>query len=471
MHNSKLQFSMNLGPRRKNHNYLAILVVLFAIVLVVLWHPMYKANEDAIYSGASPKARAFNRFNYDIIGNLSGKYDDLEFSDDTTDDVLMDYIDYDKIIANAAAENGEVSDIGEAVDGETKQILLDQANREHTVVSGDTLLSVLTSYGMNKSEVYLISRQHKQLTNLRIGQSLNWQVDKDNRLIELTWVISNRETRHYVRKDDNFIETKDVQQGQWQNVVLTGSIKNSFVDSAKAIGLSGSEISQIIKALQWQFDFKKLRNGDRFVVLLSREMLSDGSSQGSELLGVRLMNGKDNYYSIGFNGRFYNKQGAGFSKGFLRYPLKKTPRISSNFNPKRLHPVTRRIAPHNGVDFAVPIGTPVIAPADGVVAMAQYSGSAGNFIVVGHGSQYLTRYMHLSKIMVKPGQKVNQGDVIGLSGNSGRSTGPHLHYEIHIDKKPVDAMKAKLPTSQNLTGKAKASFTEKARDILSKLTL
>lgn len=465
MHNIKLPFSTELIAQQPRGNYLTIIVLIMAIILVLFWHPMYKPeNYDEITAGVSPKARAYNRFNHKIIVPSGHNY--LEFSDDSADDVLMDYVDYDKIVLNASKETTQIGAISE---DETAHILMEEAGHEHTVISGDTLLGVLTAYGINQSDVYLLSRQFKELTNLRIGQSLNWEVDGNNQLTELTWTISSRESRHYHREGDKFIESKDLKKGEWKDVVLSGTIKDSFVNSAKAVGLSNNEISQVVKALQWQFDFKKLKNGDRFVVYFSQEMLQDGTKQGSQLLGVHLRNGKDDYYSIAFNGRFYNKNGAGFSKGFLRYPLKKVPRVSSNFNPRRLHPITRRISPHNGVDFAVPIGTQVLAPADGVVVISQYSGSAGNFVVISHDSRHLTRYMHLSKLLVKPGQHVKQGDIIALSGNSGRSTGPHLHYEIHIDKKPVNALKAKLPTSQNLTGKAKSAFAEKSKEIVAKL--
>ena len=120
-------------------------------------------------------------------------------------------------------------------------------------------------------------------------------------------------------------------------------------------------------------------------------------------------------------------------------------RISSSFNPNRRHPVTGKVRPHNGTDFAVRVGTPVISPADGVVTKAAYSRSAGYYIVIRHRGSYSTVYMHLSKLGVKAGQRVKIGQTIARSGNTGLSTGPHLHYELRRNGKPVNAMRINLP--------------------------
>lgn len=184
--------------------------------------------------------------------------------------------------------------------------------------------------------------------------------------------------------------------------MLSGSVNGSFVTSARAAGLSGGEISAVIKALQWQMDFRKLRKGDQFSVLMSREMM-DGKSEQSQLVGVRMQTGGKDYYAIrAADGKFYDRNGNGLARGFMRFPTTKQYRVSSNFNPRRLNPVTGRIAPHKGVDFALPIGTPVLAVGDGEVIVAKRSGGAGNYVAVRHGRQYMTRYMHLKTLLVKP---------------------------------------------------------------------
>lgn len=317
----------------------------------------------------------------------------------------------------------------------------------------------------------LLANQNRDLRNLKIGQQISWTVNDAGDLQSLTWEVSRRETRTYNRVGNNFKETKELQKGEWSNSVLTGRLDGSFVTSAKKAGLTNSEIRAVTKALQWQLDFAKLRKGDQFAVLMSREIL-DGRSEQSQLVGVRMRSGGKDYYAIrADDGKFYDRQGSGLARGFLRFPTIKQFRVSSNFNPRRLNPVTGRIAPHKGVDFSMPVGTPVLAVGDGEVVIAKHSGAAGNYVAIRHGRQYTTRYMHLKKLLVKPGQKVKRGDRIALSGNTGRSTGPHLHYEFWMNQQAVNPLTAKLPRSEGLSGKDRSEYLAIAKQVIPQLQL
>ncbi|AKJ42374.1 Glycyl-glycine endopeptidase lytM precursor [Pragia fontium] len=342
---------------------------------------------------------------------------------------------------------------------------------EYVVSSGDTLGSILTQFGIDSSDVYLLANKNSALANLKIGQQLNWTLDDDGALQSLTWVVSRRETRTYQRSETSFVESIDTLKGEWKNSVVTGTLDGSFVSSARAAGLSNSEIHAVTKALQWQLDFRKLRKGDRFSVLLSREELN-GKNEQSQLVGVRMQSSGKDYYAIrSTDGKFYDREGSGLAKGFLRYPTPKQYKISSPFNPRRLHPITGRVAPHKGVDFAMPIGSPVLAVGDGEVVVAKFSGAAGNYVAIRHGRQYSTRYMHLNKLLVKPGQKVKRGDRIALSGNTGRSTGPHLHYELWVNELAVNPLTATLPRSEGLMGKERAEYLALVKDVMPQLHL
>ncbi|CFQ50854.1 putative peptidase [Yersinia frederiksenii] len=342
---------------------------------------------------------------------------------------------------------------------------------EYVVSTGDTLSSILTQYGIDISDVSLLANQNRDLRNLKIGQQISWTVNDAGDLQSLTWEVSRREARTYNRVGNNFKETKELQKGEWSNSVLAGRLDGSFVTSAKKAGLTNSEIRAVTKALQWQLDFAKLRKGDQFAVLMSREIL-DGRSEQSQLVGVRMRSGGKDYYAIrADDGKFYDRQGSGLARGFLRFPTIKQFRVSSNFNPRRLNPVTGRIAPHKGVDFSMPVGTPVLAVGDGEVVIAKHSGAAGNYVAIRHGRQYTTRYMHLKKLLVKPGQKVKRGDRIALSGNTGRSTGPHLHYEFWMNQQAVNPLTAKLPRSEGLSGKDRSEYLAIAKQVIPQLQL
>ncbi|WP_256844293.1 MULTISPECIES: murein DD-endopeptidase MepM [unclassified Pantoea] len=343
---------------------------------------------------------------------------------------------------------------------------------DYTVSSGDTLSSALNQYGIDISDINALVMSDRDLRNLQVGQQLSWTLDDDGGLKTLSWEISRRETRTYERTPKGgFKMDAEMQKGEWRNSVMQGEVRGSFAASAQRAGLSSAEASAVIKALQWQMDFRKLRAGDQFSVLMSREML-DGKSAQSQLLGVRLRSGGKDYYAFrAEDGKFYDRSGSGLARGFMRFPTVKQYRVSSNFNPRRLNPVTGRIAPHKGVDFALPIGTPVLAVGDGEIVVAKNGGAAGNYVAIRHGRQYMTRYMHMKKVLVKPGQKVKRGDRIGLSGNTGRSTGPHLHFEIWINNQAVNPLTAKLPRMEGLTGKARSDYMAQVKSWLPQLGL
>ena len=188
-----------------------------------------------------------------------------------------------------------------------------------------------------------------------------------------------------------------------------------------------------------------LQAGDEIRILFS------GNRQGDRINAVSIQSrkqGRVNAFRLSSNNKYYDEkifQNKSSGK-FSRYPIAGQIRITSQFNPHRRHPVTGKVRPHNGTDFGVPVGTPVYAPADGVVERCTYQSAAGYYIVIKHQGAYSTVYMHLSKILVKPGQTVKANQRIALSGNTGRSTGPHLHYELRINNVPVNAMKVTLPS-------------------------
>jgi len=343
---------------------------------------------------------------------------------------------------------------------------------EYVVSTGDTLSSILNQYGIEMGEISQLAASDKELRNLKIGQQISWTLTDSGDLQRLTWEVSRRETRTYDRAENGFKMTSEMQQGDWVNSAIKGTLSGgSFVASASEAGLTSGEISSVIKAMQWQMDFRKLKKGDAFSVLMSREML-DGKREQSQLLGVRLRSSGKDYYAIrAEDGKFYDRNGTGLAKGFLRFPTSKQFRVSSNFNPRRLNPVTGRVAPHRGVDFAMPQGTPVLAVGDGEVVMAKRSGAAGYYVAVRHGRTYTTRYMHLRKLLVKPGQKVKRGDRIALSGNTGRSTGPHLHYEVWINQQAVNPLTAKLPRTEGLTGKDRSDYLAQVKEVIPQLSI
>ncbi|WBM72323.1 murein DD-endopeptidase MepM [Buttiauxella sp. WJP83] len=430
-----LAFDNLSRPHRVMLGSLTVLTLAVAVWRPYVYHPE-----------ASPVIKTIELEKNDIRSLLPEASEPLDQSPDAEDDTIPQ----DELDDKTAGEKGV---------------------HEYDVSTGDTLSSILNQYGIDMGDISQLAAVDKDLRNLKIGQQLSWTLNDDGELQRLTWEMSRRETRTYDRSGSTFKLSSEMQQGEWVNNVLKGTVGNSFVSSAKDAGLTSAEISGVIKAMQWQMDFRKLKKGDQFAVLMSREML-DGKREQSHLVGVRLRSSGKDYYAIrAEDGKFYDRSGSGLAKGFMRFPTAKQFRISSNFNPRRLNPVTGRVAPHKGVDFAMPQGTPVLAVGDGEVVMAKRSGAAGYFVAIRHGRSYTTRYMHLKKLLVTPGQKVKRGDRIALSGNTGRSTGPHLHYEVWVNQQAVNPLTAKLPRTEGLTGSDRNEYLAQVREVTPQLSL
>jgi len=338
-----------------------------------------------------------------------------------------------------------------------------------TISNGDTLSGIFAKEGLSAAvllELQEADKEYLRLGNLFPGQKIQLLMSSKNQLLSLKLIIDQANTLSFTLKDGAYIPTLEEKEAEWRNNFYQGNVIGSFYVSAKKAGLSAAQIQQISGALQDKIDFnRQLRVGDTFKVLVAKKYIDGEDTSDSEVLSTIIKTRSVTYTAfLHEDGRYYDKNGKGLSKAFRRYPMDGKHRISSSFNPRRLHPVTKRISPHNGTDFAVRTGTRVYAVGDGVVIRAGYHPAAGNYIVIKHGRKYTTRFLHLSKILVRKGQRVEMGKLIGLSGNTGRTTGPHLHYEFHVYDKPVNPMKVNLPLSKEVSKKEEKAFNER-RDL------
>lgn len=244
---------------------------------------------------------------------------------------------------------------------------------------------------------------------------------------------------------------KDDQKPKIINDVLTFKIKSgqNLISAATDNGLTTQEAYILNKVYKGRLNLKRLQPGDQIKVLFDDADKKDKRVINAISIQSKVQ-GEFNTFMNLKDKKFYDENGSYTRKiySFNRHPIKGNIRITSNFNPHRRHPITRKIRPHNGTDYGVKTGTPIYAPADGVVIKSTYQRAAGKYLVIQHRGSYSTVYMHLSKLLVKAGEKVKQNQRIALSGNTGRSTGPHLHYELRINNKPVNAMKVTLPSSK-----------------------
>jgi murein DD-endopeptidase MepM/ murein hydrolase activator NlpD len=247
---------------------------------------------------------------------------------------------------------------------------------------------------------------------------------------------------------------------------IAGVIDSSLFEAAAKAGMPQAVLSDVIHAFSYDVDFQReVQPGDSFEVLFDQlvdEKTGKIVGTGDVAYAALTLSGKvealyrytppDGYPS------FFNADGTNVKKALLRTPVDGA-RISSSFG-MRHHPILGFTRMHQGVDFAVPAGTPIMASGDGVVAAAGWSGGYGNLVELRHDGSYSTRYGHMSHIAkgIKPGVRVHQGEVIGYVGMTGLATGPHLHYEVRVDSKPINPLGVRLAATQKLDGRSLADF-------------
>jgi murein DD-endopeptidase len=335
---------------------------------------------------------------------------------------------------------------------------------EHVIETGDTLSKLFEQAGIDQKTMYkVLEADYSVLAfdTLLPGNRIQFWQDKNGDLTKLELYFNPAHQVVFTRFDDGSFNAEEViREGVWQNRVVGGEINGSFYVSAKRAGLSAADIQKVESLLKNKLNFSRdLRAGDRFSVLMNDQFVQGEATGSSRLEGIEIVNGRRNITAFQhIDGNYYDEEGSGLAKAFQRIPLNKKVRLTSRFNPKRKNPVTGRVSPHNGTDFATPIGTSVVAPGDGVVTLVTKHRYAGNYIVIEHDNKVRTRYLHLSKFLVRKGQRVTRGQVIALSGNTGRSTGPHLHYEFHVNGRPVDVMKVDIPEASTLPNQSLEQF-------------
>ena len=352
------------------------------------------------------------------------------------------------------------------------EIVRDVPDYEYIIKRGDNLSTIFDQLGFGYSELMKIMEtdlNYLALDTLRPGNTLRFWRDADTKRLakmELEFSIVDRAV--YKLLDDGSYAFNEVKiPGIWKEHALVGEIAGSFSQSLHRVGLGSSENEQIVTLLKDKLNFSRdLRAGDVFEVVLSKQYVGDIDTGNKELQAVKIYNrGREITAYLHSDGQYYDKNGNSLQRAFQRKPVSGSYRLSSNFNPTRKHPVTGRIAPHNGTDWATPTGTPIQATGDGVVIMTRKHPYAGNYVVIQHGSRYKTRYLHLSKILVSKGQKVSRGQRIGLSGATGRVTGPHIHYELIDRGRAVNAMTANIPMASSVPKSEMLAFKAR-RDAL-----
>lgn len=476
--------------RRRKKKKIRIFLFLMAVLSIGIGIALSLKKQTPLNASSQENVIILDDLDNDIIDDVESTNSDTEQAEkkqNLTED--PNATSYDDELASEDDEEegkeGKPKVAQEKLPEEAEQLISDIVNIadealriqdqfSYVVINGDKLSDVLEQSGLGDDDAKALIRQYPALGKLEAGQQFYWVLDNFGELEYLNWLVSEKEERIYERQENGKFSYQRIEKkGVWRQDVIKGAIQGSFTTSLRNVGLSDRQINQLAVGLQSQIATSKVKNGDRFAILVRREYINDTVTDIGNVEGILIESGNKRYYAIqASNGRYYSNHGETLTKGFARQPLLFTARVSSPFNPRRLHPITKRVRPHNGVDFGVPTGTPIIAPSDGVVEhVAFQTKGAGHYIKIRHG-HITTVYMHLSKSLVKVGQTVRKGERIALSGNSGGSTGPHLHYEFHINGRPVNPMTVKLPGSgSDMASKERKNFLERAKNVQEKLKL
>ena len=348
-----------------------------------------------------------------------------------------------------------------------------------TIQSGDNLSTLFQSQGLSAGVVYRISKTPKygkMLADIRPGETLEFRINNEGELTQFRYVQSRLDSIFFTQTDNGYTAEAIALAPEIRPAYANGVIEDSLFMASQKAGLSQRLTMQLAGIFGWDIDFvQDIRSGDSFTLLYEEKYLDDEKLGDGNILAATFTNRGETYTAIRFtdsNGdtSYYSPEGKSMKKAFLRTPVEFT-RISSRFNPNRLHPVFKTKRPHRGVDYAAPTNTPIKAAGDGRIKFAGRQNGYGNVVYIQHPNHIVTVYAHANKLKkgLKKGQRVKQGDVIAYVGQTGWATGPHLHFEFRVNGVHRNPVTVKLPDAEPIAKKEMAHFKKQANLMVARL--
>lgn len=350
---------------------------------------------------------------------------------------------------------------------------------EVVVGRNDTLDSIFRRMALDTADLAAIRNLpgiRQSLDFLKPGDAIKL-THTDGEIDELTRKVSETQTLRVVREDAGF-EAKMIGNPVETRIrTAAATIDSSLFQAAESADISDIVALKLANVFAWDIDFVlDIREGDRFTVVY-QQIYQDGKYlRDGDVLAAEFVNSGKVYRAVRFvsdagNASYYTPDGKPMRKAFLRAPVEFT-RVSSVFNPHRMHPILNLIRGHMGTDYAAPTGTPVHAAGDGRVSFAGRRGGYGNAVILAHSNNISTLYGHMSRFArnIRVGSHVQQGEIIGYVGMTGLATGPHLHYEYLMNGVHKDPQTVRLPGAEPLRAQALEKFRSVAAPLLSSLT-
>ena len=351
--------------------------------------------------------------------------------------------------------------------------------QELTIKSGDNLSSVFARMGLNDRDIYELfdgNKKAKDLRSIAPGQKLEFSVDNNGKLQELKYYKSTLESLRFTRNSTGFTGEQITLKPELKRSYREGTISSSLFLAAKQAGLPNTLTMDLANIFGYDIDFAlDIQKGDSFRVMFEEQYL-DGKKIGTgAILSAEFTNGGKTYQAVRYTNkdgitRYYAPDGKGLNKAFLRTPVDFA-RISSSFSLARKHPVLNTIRAHKGTDYAASIGTPIRSTGDGKIIFAGRKGAFGNCIIIQHGQGYQTLYGHMNSFAkgISTGSRVGQGQVIGTVGKTGLASGPHLHYEFHVNGQVRNPVTVQLPQSIGIAANEKDRFAASTQTLVAQL--
>jgi len=344
-------------------------------------------------------------------------------------------------------------------------------NIEHKISNGETFSKILKNYLIPNEEITKVQKILKNdfnLSNLQTNQIIKFTIDnsRNKKITNILFPLSRTEKIQLVinLETGRFDRKKIITNLNKKIVFKEGEILQSLYKTAIDLELQPNIIIEFARIYGFQVDFQRdIRKKDKFQIMY--EIFEDDNGKiyetGNIIFADLKLSGVKNslYYFAKKNSEgFYDKNGKSIKKALMKTPINGA-RLSSKFG-MRKHPIDGYNKMHRGTDFAAPMGTPIMASGDGVIVKAQWCGGGGNCIKIKHNSTYQTIYAHMSKFAngMKSGKRIKQGQIIGYVGSTGKSTGPHLHYEVLENGKKINSQKLKLPSGKVLKGQERKLF-------------
>ncbi|MES2411527.1 MAG: peptidoglycan DD-metalloendopeptidase family protein [Bacteroidota bacterium] len=340
-----------------------------------------------------------------------------------------------------------------------------------TIKSGDTFGSLLEKQNLNGKEVYDIVAKVKDtfdVRSIRKGKPYTILRSKDKTNKIQVFIYQPDKLNFYVIDfRDSIVVRKKARPLTFKTRTIAGALDGSLSEALGNLKVDPALAPRIAKIYAWSIDFFKLKKGDKFALKFTERYINDTIYDGVDSLKAAFFEYKGKkVYAFPFapdantkKQQYFDEEGKTLKNFFLKAPLKFV-NITSRYTKNRFHPVQKIWKAHNGTDYAAPTGTPIMTTAAGVVEQAGYTTGNGNFVKVKHDRTFSTQYLHMSRILVRRGQRVTQGQVIGKVGSTGLATGPHVCYRFWRNGVQVDALRLKLPTSTPMDSRYRQKYME-----------